>query len=910
MADLKNNFGTSLVGNPKVRILLAGVVIVGVVLAGVIGWRIHLNHAREVSMSGAQVTKAPDITSIPGAQQTSAEYTKDIAAQNLKQEQAARDPRAILSGSSNVATLNQPGLLGDVSSFDNPATMSDGRPFCPEKVLATFAPNPTSCTVSSLTSAHDAGVLASELRCQGCTCSHLKAAGFNASNLKEAGFSVSALSQCGFDWSALKAAGFSAVELKAAGATASDLYAAGFSPAQLHDAGYAAKDLLQAGVTPSQLAQAGYHAKDLLAAGLTGLQLKQAGYSASDLAQAGLSSADLLQAGFTPAQVQAALLPKNGVCSSGAIQKDRKNGASVQALLQKGCSVAQLRDAGISAAELIAGGTSLADLKAAGFTAQDLKNAGVSSADLRNAGFSAAQLKNAGFSAADLKSAGFSGAELKNAGFSAADLKNAGLSAKDLASAGFSAGELGSAGFNAKALSDAGFTASQLKAAGFGASDLLNAGVSPKDIAAAGYTKGDLLRAGLTPAEAGVGALPTGSSTGQCSVQNLRVQRLSGTSATQAAANGCSLEALKAAGYDTASLLKAGFTATQLHDAGFSSAQLTAAGVSPADLLAAGYTQLPGPVASSNQFNSNSADNGLGNLSSMLATDNSPEARMQLLQQQQQAQIAKAQLETQQQQIYSLLDSEAQKLLSGWANASNQSYVAAPQTIDQSASSSVSGAAESGSGSQAQAGVGSTNEVLKAGTIMFGVLTIGINTDENSPILAKVISGPLKGSTLMGSFTRENTKVMLKFTRLNMPGQKNTIAIDSVAVDPNTARTVVSGHVNNHYLLRYGSLMASGFLGSLGQALTNQNSFCFGPSFCVKQTSGFSPTEQVLIGLGGVGTQIGNEVATKENTSPTVTVPAGTSIGLLLMSDFTMPKSDLPKPVEAPSQFNHQANAQ
>jgi intracellular multiplication protein IcmE len=297
-------------------------------------------------------------------------------------------------------------------------------------------------------------------------------------------------------------------------------------------------------------------------------------------------------------------------------------------------------------------------------------------------------------------------------------------------------------------------------------------------------------------------------------------------------------------------------------------------------------------------------------MDALTPTANTPEARMRALQKQQEAAVAKARLETQKAEIYSLLSSEASKLLSGWAKVSSQTYAVAPkQTAGgvggaaAAVGKAIAGKADIGGSSAAAAG----QKVIKAGTVMFAVLTIGINTDEQSPIMAKIISGPLKGSKLMGSFSREKTKVMLKFTKLNMPDQKNTIGVDFVAIDPNTARTVVAGHVNHHYLLKYGSIFASGFLGSLGQALSNANSFCFGPNFCFQQTSGFSPSEQVLIGLGGVGTKIGNEIGTKENTTPTVTVPAGTSIGLLMMSDFTMPKSNLPKPVEAPSKFNHQA---
>jgi len=923
MADLKQNLSGSFVQNPKMRIAIAGVVVVGVVVAGIVGWRVHVKHSREASISGAQIISTPHISSTPGGSQTSTQYAKDVQSHNLQQEKAARDPHAILAGSSNVPTINQPGFLGNINSFDNAGgTTPDGRPLCPEKTVATFAPNPAACTVNSLTSARQAGVQASELRCQGCTCQHLKAAGFNASNLKDAGFSVKALSTCGYQWAALRAAGFSAAQLKAAGASAAALKEAGYNAAQLKNAGYAAKDLLSAGYAPKDLVQAGYAAKELLDAGVSPANLKAAGLSAAQLAAAGGSANDLAQAGFTPTDIKAAMSPVSGVCSKSAVQKALEKGESAQALIQKGCSIAALRTAGITAAQLKAAGVSAAALKAAGYTASDLKTAGFTPAALKNAGYSAAQLKNAGYSAADLKNAGFDAKALKAAGYTAAALKNAGFDAQALKGAGFSAGQLKTAGYNAKALKDAGFNAKQLKAAGYAAKDLLNAGVSPKDIAAAGYTKGDLLRAGLSPADIGLGALPTGSSTGKCAVQSLREQRLQGITATQGATNGCSIAALRAAGYTAANLVKAGFTPTQLHDVGFTARQVKAAGVTPAQLKTAGFSPREIATGLSDQAGARGAVDANGNAMNgagdMLNSSNGgipsldPAARtMSAIQQKQAEQVAKAQLETQKSEIYGLMNSEATKLLSGWAKPSNITLVQGEEnTSSAAAAASVNGAhATTAKGMTGATGANASGKVIKAGNVMFGVLTIGLNTDEKSPIMARIISGQLKGSTLMGSFTRENTKVMIKFDRLNMPGQKSTISIDLVAIDPSTARTVVAGHVNHHYLLKYGSLFASGFLGSLGQALTNSNSFCIG-GVCFQQHSGFSTAQQVMIGLGGVGTQIGNKIGTKENTAPTVSIPAGTSIGLLLMNDFSMPKSNLPKPVLAPHSFNNQVHAQ
>ncbi|PYD06924.1 type IV secretion protein IcmE, partial [Pseudomonas syringae pv. pisi] len=52
--------------------------------------------------------------------------------------------------------------------------------------------------------------------------------------------------------------------------------------------------------------------------------------------------------------------------------------------------------------------------------------------------------------------------------------------------------------------------------------------------------------------------------------------------------NGCSAEALKAAGYDAQSLLAAGFTPQELLAAGFTPKQLEDAGLNPASIIADG----------------------------------------------------------------------------------------------------------------------------------------------------------------------------------------------------------------------------------------------------------------------------------------------------------------------------------
>ena len=207
----------------------------------------------------------------------------------------------------------------------------------------------------------------------------------------------------------------------------------------------------------------------------------------------------------------------------------------------------------------------------------------------------------------------------------------------------------------------------------------------------------------------------------------------------------------------------------------------------------------------------------------------------------------------------------------GWAKKSSQKYVEGKPDSNKGGVAGIGDMTGHGNtkGSSDSTAADPNSKVIKAGSIMFGILTTGINTDEQSPILAKVISGKLKGSKLMGTFTRKKTKVMLTFTKLNMPGQKNTIGFNAVAIDPNTART--GGRSCEQPLpLKYGSIFASGFLGSLGDALSSTNKVCFGGTEgCInmKPNGGFSAKDQILIGLGGMGTKLGDEVGTKENVN-------------------------------------------
>jgi len=49
--------------------------------------------------------------------------------------------------------------------------------------------------------------------------------------------------------------------------------------------------------------------------------------------------------------------------------------------------------------------------------------------------------------------------------------------------------------------------------------------------------------------------------------------------------------------------------------------------------------------------------------------------------------------------------------------------------------------------------------------------------------------------------------------------------------------------------------------------------------------------QKLLVGLGTAGQQLSTAAGANVNTPPTITVKAGSNIGLLLMADLSVPKS-------------------
>lgn len=179
--------------------------------------------------------------------------------------------------------------------------------------------------------------------------------------------------------------------------------------------------------------------------------------------------------------------------------------------------------------------------------------------------------------------------------------------------------------------------------------------------------------------------------------------------------------------------------------------------------------------------------------------------------------------------------------------------------------------------------------LAKAGTIFNAILETGINSDEPSPVLAKIVSGDLKGARLIGQINRVGEKVLVQFSSISLPTSPNSIKLSAVAVDSNTSRTALATNVDNHYFQKYGVMFATAFLGGYANAIARQNTTtivdALGGATIVQGE--LKPKDISKQAIGNVGIAFAESAKEQnQNLKPTITVDQGIAIGVLLMDDL------------------------
>tara|TARA_B100001750_G_scaffold246587_1_gene269366 strand:+ start:192 stop:1514 length:1323 start_codon:yes stop_codon:yes gene_type:complete len=111
--------------------------------------------------------------------------------------------------------------------------------------------------------------------------------------------------------------------------------------------------------------------------------------------------------------------------------------------------------------------------------------------------------------------------------------------------------------------------------------------------------------------------------------------------------------------------------------------------------------------------------------------------------------------------------------------------------------------------------------LVPAGTINYAQVLIEANSDVPGPVLVQLVSGPMAGARMIGSFSVVNDLLVLRFNSIVIDGLNQ--GVSAIALDPNTTLPGVASEVNQRYFRRVLLPAAAKFLQGVGSAIAQDS---------------------------------------------------------------------------------------
>ncbi len=173
---------------------------------------------------------------------------------------------------------------------------------------------------------------------------------------------------------------------------------------------------------------------------------------------------------------------------------------------------------------------------------------------------------------------------------------------------------------------------------------------------------------------------------------------------------------------------------------------------------------------------------------------------------------------------------------------------------------------------------------FSVGEVLYAVNEIAVNSDVPGPVVAQVLQGPLKGGKFLGSFKRHDEQLLLEFEQFSFNNE--TISIEAYAVDPSTSGVAVRSDVDNHYLSRWGGLIASSFLEGFADAVKYSGMETYVQDGAIVQSyPEYNLNNQMWIAAGNVGEKLAVPMLQNFYRPPTVFLDPGIGLGVLIISN-------------------------
>lgn len=193
--------------------------------------------------------------------------------------------------------------------------------------------------------------------------------------------------------------------------------------------------------------------------------------------------------------------------------------------------------------------------------------------------------------------------------------------------------------------------------------------------------------------------------------------------------------------------------------------------------------------------------------------------------------------------------------------------------------------------------------ILPAGSIEYAQLLIEANSDAVGPVLAQIVSGPLAGSRILGSFKTEEEYLVLTFNQVVIDGVVHST--NAVALDPETTGIGIVTDIDNRYFKRVILPAAAKFVEGMAGAIAEKGTEVYvvgNSSTVVEQKPELNTNEQIYKGLeeaaGSVADMMDEEAG---RTKRQIKVRAGTPVGLLFTQPVTEKKAGAGRAANVPA---------
>ncbi len=199
------------------------------------------------------------------------------------------------------------------------------------------------------------------------------------------------------------------------------------------------------------------------------------------------------------------------------------------------------------------------------------------------------------------------------------------------------------------------------------------------------------------------------------------------------------------------------------------------------------------------------------------------------------------------------------------------------------AAAAVASPAAAGSAHQSRARV-----LIPAGRGVYAHTVTASSSDQNSPVVLEADSGPIAHARLIGSFSREDDRLVIRVTKMTYGGQQ--VGVDGIVLAPGTMEAGAASSVEQHYVARFALPAGAAFVAGLGQAFAQSNSTVVAsPLGGATAFQRLNLGQQLGVGAGVAGGRIGQALDQAAPRGPTVKLDANSSVGVMFLSDVTAP---------------------